>query len=191
MPRTVAADPARRGYSFSYELGEHLDRGLYVLRVYGHDEAGVEHGVEIAATLTAVMPAVAQRQCAFRPFWLLSEPRYLKPLGRMSHEQYHGAAYGSLEFAAASSLPHRRPFGVTVRMLPRQPFRATGSEMRPTGRRSPPDEAAPLRRTRRECRHLSRSAAREMRVGESPGAAGGGPDRRLGTARDVGSVGPG
>jgi len=113
-PQMVQEDPARRGYAFDYELGEQLDRGLFALSVTGREASGVEHAAEIATAVTLTVPSGGQRVHSFSPFWFFSESLHFKPTERMSHEQYHGAAYGRLHFDGTQTLPHRRLFGATI-----------------------------------------------------------------------------
>ncbi len=113
-PRTMTGDPARRGYVFRYELGRQVDDGFFALTVGARDAAGIVHVAEIAAALVSTLSSTDDRLRSFARFWFLSESMHYKPIENMSHEQYHGTAYGHLRFDASTTLPHRRMFGATV-----------------------------------------------------------------------------
>jgi hypothetical protein len=114
QPQFVEDDNARTSYVFGYELGKHMGDGVFVLKVTCRDASGRTHAVEIAAALAVETPFEENREHTFTPLWLLSERVHFKPLENASREQYHGPAFGHLDFGGAGSLPHRRLFGATV-----------------------------------------------------------------------------
>ena len=113
-PQIFEDDPVRQSYYFQYELGRQIGPGLFKLRIAARDASGIGHAVEIAAAMIVAVPTGGQRDFAFKPYWLLDEAVHFKPIVRMSHEQYHGSAYGRLQFDSSETLPHRRLFGATV-----------------------------------------------------------------------------
>jgi len=116
LPRTLTlddADSARQGYTFTYDVGEHLERGIFRLRIGARDASGRDHAVEIGAVLTTSVTVPEEtRRVEFVPMWLVSDRFHYEPLQDV--EAYPGHCFGRLLVEAVEVLPHRRLFGATV-----------------------------------------------------------------------------
>lgn len=110
---TVTDDAARPGLTFSYELGEHLKRGLYRLRVTARDGTNRTWEAEATAGVVATtVPAQGGLAGGFDTFWFLSERLHFRPTTGQLARPYGGEAYGRLAFGLMgnANLPHQRLF---------------------------------------------------------------------------------
>lgn len=106
---TIEDDPNRPSHTFHYQLGEHIERGLYQLHITTRTPKG-QWSVEVAAGLVSVGAATAGERDAFAPFWFLSHHLRFKTHDERVRSAYSGDAFGRLDFGADARLPHRRLF---------------------------------------------------------------------------------
>jgi hypothetical protein len=112
---TVEDDQARRDYVFSYQIGEHLEHGLFRLRIAARDASRQEHATQIAAALIVTPTTLAVqpgRTTSFAPFWFISKRLHFQPV--RASDPYPGAAFGHLHFGDGANLPQRRLFGMVA-----------------------------------------------------------------------------
>jgi hypothetical protein len=116
-PERIIDDRTRPAHTFNYELGKHLDNGLFVLRLTDRDPAGKDYSAEITAALVATVATeelTPDRKLMFSPCWFINKSLHYRVLARGMEDYYPGAAFGRLDFDDAANLPERRLFLATA-----------------------------------------------------------------------------